>query len=481
MPYIEQMKGQNLNPTNEQLHILSLASGTSDNLLIDAYAGCGKTSTLEMIERAVKVKPLLYLVFNRRNADEATKRMLSTTTVRTFNSMGHRVWAQAQARKVMRLEPKKTQVIFKEIVDEVSQKDRGPLWDVYYEVKSGVDKAKALGYIPEGTYDHAKRLIGRDAFHRSLDEEPDELTADLIDAVLKRSIKSAYEGLIDFNDQIYMPALFGGTFPRFPLVKVDESQDLSAINHAMLERLVKGRIIAVGDPFQNIYGFRGAKSRGMSDLRSHYSMKPATLSVSFRCPQAIVENARWRVPNFQWVNRGGHVETLSDLSFNSIPDHAAILCRNNAPLFSLALRLLAQRRSVSVAGSEIGPKIVALMKRLGPDNFSQESSFSAIEDWRAEKLAKESTTANDLADCMKVFVGFGRTLGEAINYAETLFKARGSIRLLTGHKAKGLEFDHVIHINPYLLKDTEQDMNLRYVIQTRSKDRYYEVDSAFIQ
>jgi hypothetical protein len=48
----------------------------------------------------------------------------------------------------------------------------------------------------------------------------------LIDSVLTDSIRLAYEGQIDFDDQIYMPTLFGGTFPRFPLVMVDEAQDL---------------------------------------------------------------------------------------------------------------------------------------------------------------------------------------------------------------------------------------------------------------
>lgn len=466
-------------PTQEQEAILAAAASTSDNLILNAYAGCGKTSTLEMIERVVKQKPILYLVFNRRNADEAKERMLSTTTVRTFNSLGHRVWAAAQ-NKNLKLDSKKSQAIFRSILESIPRKDQGPMWDSYYDVIAGVAKAKALGYVPEGTYAHAKRLIDRTAFHANLEEAPDDLTADLIDTVLTRSIKQAYDGLIDFNDQVYMPALFGGTFSRFPLVKVDESQDLSPVNHAMLERLVKGRFIAVGDPCQNIYGFRGTKQGGMSVLKEKYSMKPLDLSVSFRCPKAIVEAARWRVPQFKWIKDGGHVEILNDLRMDDIPDGAAILCRNNAPLFRTALHLLANRRSVSVAGSEIGPKIIATMKKLGEESMSRASLLSAIDDWLAEKLVRESKTAPDYADCMKVFANFGSTLGQAISYAEHLFGQRGSIRLMTGHKSKGLEFDHVIHIDPWLCAETQQDKNLRYVIQTRSKDQYFEVDSKAI-
>ena len=100
-----------MNPTPEQDAILAAASGSSQNLMIRAYAGTGKTSTLEMIERVAKTRPILYLVFNKKNAEEAKDRMLSTTTVRTFNSLGHRVWASACGRKSISLNPRKTQDI----------------------------------------------------------------------------------------------------------------------------------------------------------------------------------------------------------------------------------------------------------------------------------------------------------------------------------------------------------------------------------
>lgn len=267
-----------MKPTSEQAHIADLVSTTGDNLMINAFAGCGKTSTLEMLEKVEREKPSLYLVFNKRNADEATKRMSSTTQVRTFNSLGHRIWAASQCKRLA-LNTKKTGDIFRAMVAEVKDKATiNLMWESYYEVIAGVAMAKALGYVPEGVFPNAKRLISKADLHIALEESPDDLTSDLIDAVLIRGIKESYAGRIDYNDQIYMPALFGGTFPRFPLVKVDESQDLSPVNHAMLERLVKGRIIAVGDPFQNIYGFRGAKPNGMAVLSDRYGMSQTTLS-----------------------------------------------------------------------------------------------------------------------------------------------------------------------------------------------------------
>ena len=138
-------------------------------------------------------------------------------------------------------------------------------------------------------------------------------------------------------------------------------------------------------------------------------------------------------------------------------------------------------RSVSVSGSDIGPKLLGIMKKLGPETMPKASVLSAIDDWLAEKLAKESKTAHDLAACMKVFAEHGATLSQAMSYAEHLFKQSGSVRLMTGHKAKGLEFDTVYHLDPWLCRDDEQDLNLRYVITTRARERLYEIDSEAIR
>lgn len=467
-------------PTDEQLAILDKVENTDDNLIINALAGTGKTTTLELIQEVIGPEPILYLCFNKRVAVEAEKKFPTTTAVRTFNSLGHRIWAKTNASKLT-LNGKKTQEGLAEFIKASPKSAQGPLWDSYWDIVNGVAKAKAIGYVPEGKFPNARRLITQEEFHASLDEEPDDLVKELIDETLFASIQQAYKGYIDYNDQIYMPALFGGTYPDYPHIKVDETQDLNPTNHAMLDRLVKHRLMAVGDPWQSIYGFRGAMQGGMAALKEKFKMVECDLSTSFRCPQAVVEASRWRVPHFKWVKPGGHVEVLKKLPQVTIPDDAAIICRNNAPLFRLALHLLRSKRSVSVAGSDIGPKVIGIMKKLGSSDMSRESLVSCIQDWRAERMAKQSKTASDIADCMIVFASFGQTLGQAVSYAEHLFKQQGTIQLLTGHKAKGMEWDTVYHLDPWLISEHEQDLNLRYVITTRAKERLFEINSLDIE
>lgn len=482
-----------MTPTPEQLTILSTTNSTSSNLTINALAGTGKSSTLRMIERTCKTAPILYLAFNRKIVHDieykpgasptvAAKRMTSTTSVRTFNSLGHRIWGDAIGKRQLTLDSKKVPDLLGTFINEQPRTSRGPLWNNFWAIVSAVAQAKSLGYAPHSTEWPSHTLCTRPVFHSLLDETPDDLTANAIDTILLRSIAAAYAGRIDFNDQVFMPAVFGGSYPQFPLVLVDEAQDLNPVNHHMVAKLVRSRIILVGDPYQSIYGFRGAVQNGMAALSETHRCTSLPLSTSFRCPRAIVENARWRVPNFTWIKDGGHVATLAELESSSIPEAAAILCRNNAPLLSMAMRLLSLGRSVSVAGSDIGPKLVGILRRLGTEDLSRSAVLGAIDTWLGERLAKGSTSAADLAECMRVFAHQGTDLGQAIRYAEHLFAQKGSIQLMTGHRAKGLEFETVYFLDPWLIDQTnEQDLNLRYVIETRAMQNLFYVDSRNIK
>lgn len=468
-------------PTDEQLDIISAIEATEDNILVNAYAGTGKTTTLEMIQSASPQQPVLCLAFNKAIADEMAKRFPSTTLVRTFNSLGHRIWMKAVSN--VSLNPKKTQEILKETINEFKGEDKAELRDSYWPIVSAVGLAKSLGHVPSKNFPAARRLVDHSGFHASLEEKPSPLVAEVIDAILIASIKASYKGTIDFNDQVYMPALFGGSFPRFPHVLVDETQDLSPVNLAMLDKLVKGRLSAVGDRWQSIYGFRGAETNGIEILKQRFSMTEFGLTISFRCPEKVVEAARWRVPDFKWVKHGGTVESLRSLQARDIPEGAAVICRNNAPLFQMALNLLSARRSVQVAGSDIGPRIINLLQRIGAEHDTSKDLIAKIDGWVMEKLqtTQSPRTIHDMAECMKVFASFGSTLSQAVGYAKHLFAQQGTIQLLTGHKAKGREWNTVYHLNPWLIGQDDQELNLRYVITTRAKQELFEIDSREIQ
>jgi ATP-dependent exoDNAse (exonuclease V) beta subunit len=76
-----------------------------------------------------------------------------------------------------------------------------------------------------------------------------------------------------------------------------------------------------------------------------------------------------------------------------------------------------------------------------------------------------------MAECIRVFLDRSPSLGAAIAYVTYLFAQHGPVQFLTGHKSKGLEFEQVYHLNSDLIdRGKEQDLNLSYVIDTRSSN-----------
>jgi superfamily I DNA/RNA helicase len=467
-------------PTDEQVAIVEAATQTTDNLLISALAGAAKSSTLELIAWAMPKVDMLYLAFNKNTADEMKAKqdkgkLPPNFTAQTLNSLGHRAWASAIGRRLT-LQKDKCGEILKGLIDDLPSEERTAAWESYGTLLRMVSHAKGAGHVPDSIAEMRKntRLMSDEQLIDSLDEILSPLERDLLLRTLRQSMDLAFEGTVDFNDQLLMPTVFRASFPPINLILVDESQDLSLLNHAMLQKLFRRRIIAVGDQNQAIYAFRGAHEEGMAELKARFSMRELTLSTTFRCPPAIVEHVRWRAPHIQaWSGHPfpGEVRRPLAWSLSDIPEGAAVICRNNAPLFGLAVALLKSGRYPKLWGNDIGAGLLKVMQKFGPGTLTQAQAQTKLREWRAaqEKRVKNKSALADKVSCIAVFLDAGPTLGDAIAYAEHIFRSQGKINLMTGHKSKGHEFDHVFFLEEHLLRDEGQDLNLRYVICTRAK------------
>jgi hypothetical protein len=417
-------------PTPEQMKIVSAARDTQDNLLISALAGAAKTSTLVLIAKALPGVPTLCLSFNKKIAVEMQERLPSNCEAMTLNSLGHRAWQKAVSKRLI-LNDKKTYQIVKELIEkEYDEETKTALYEVMSNLIRSIDGGKTAGYIPDGYKAQLKPkgLIGDDEFFNWLDEEPRAAEWNLIVAATKRSLDQAFDGVIDYNDQILMPTCFPlGMFPSYPLVLVDEAQDLSALNHAMLRKLVRKRVIAVGDECQSIYGFRGAHEDSMELLAKTFSMRRLILSTSFRCPVSIVEAARWRAPHMQYPAWAipGSVSYLGEWDREVLPHESTILCRNNAPLFSMAIKLLKAGRYPELVGNDLAKSLIKTMEKLGPANTKQEEALSLLSRWadKKRKTYRDKSKVDDLEECLSVFIVENPTLGDAIAYAKHIFSS----------------------------------------------------------
>ena len=480
-------------PTPEQAEIIAAARSTSDNLLVNALAGAAKTTTLEMICHQITSIPILSLAFNKRIADEMAKRLPSHVEARTMNALGHRVWMKAIGKKVS-IDTRKMHTILTTAIRSLPKGRQEEAWEDMSDTLGWLRAAKRDGYAPPKWRGSSRFNAGSlQEWLAPYPEEPTNLQCELIEAALAASIEAAYAGGLDFDDQIYMPVCFGASWPRFPLVLIDEFQDLNALQHEMLANLANRRLIGVGDPWQSIYGFRGAKQNGMAAARDRWQMRELSLSTTFRVPRLGVERAWFRVPHMRWRDGApdGNIQTLGAWSENDICDGAAIICRNNAPLFRAGLRLLARGRHIKLIGMDIGSGLLRILKKLGPLEMGEAAMLTAIERWQSTTLltAKNEETVYERAECLKVLCAPQHdnwTLRAAIARAEGLFKQEGPIQLMSGHKAKGLEYETVFHLDPWRVpsrfarpdtEEWEQEQNVRYVIETRFKENLFLIDT----
>ena len=468
-------------PTPEQSAVVSAAGGTKDNLIISALAGAAKTSTLVLVAEALPTTSILCLAFNKRIALEMQERLPKNCKASTLNALGHNTWRQTISDKVV-LDKDKSYSILTELIQRLPKKEQETAYADFAETLKAIDAGKTCGYIPTGTHKNAKRLMNDDEFFNWLDEVPSQQQENLIREATAISIERGLKGLVDFADQILLPTVFPAMFDYFPLIMVDEAQDLSALNHATLAKMVKKRLIAVGDPCQAIYGFRGAHEESMALLEERFKMQRLFLTTSFRCPRKVVSEALWRAPTMRFPDWAieGEVRRLHDWDAKSVPETAAIICRNNAPLFSMAVKLLKNGRYPQLVGNDIGKYLLKVMKKFGKVSISRKEVYDCIDKWADEKLKKNRNPGKvyDQASCLRIFADQGSTLGEAMAYAEHLFDSQGPIQLMTGHKAKGLEFDTVFFLDEDLINMEEpQDRNLKYVIQTRAKKALFYVTS----
>lgn len=111
-------------------------------------------------------------------------------------------------------------------------------------------------------------------------------------------------GCIDFDD---MPLLAvralrenewiqRALFAKFPVLAVDEYQDLGSALHRMVMGLcftAGMRLFAVGDADQSIYGFTGAKPELLRRLSNRADVECVSLRMNYRSATKIVEASAW--------------------------------------------------------------------------------------------------------------------------------------------------------------------------------------------
>lgn len=497
-----------ITPSPEQQAIISHVTTRRKSLMVSALAGAAKTTTILLSAEAMAARPsfspALAIAFNSKIKSELELRLPKTVQCLTFNGLGHRAWANF-TRKKLDLATGKTVTILKSLLSEASLKLSQ---DEFSSITSIISSAKTLGYIPKTspradwfTSLHSPEVLDKLALLEDLDLS--DINRHLITRTLELSIEQAFNGTIDFSDQIWLPTLSPRiSFPKFNTVFVDEAQDLSTLNHMQLAKIGDPKLtqyLIFGDPHQSIYGFRGAVSDGMDTLAQNHSCATLPLNTSFRCPEAICDEVRKHVPEIKSASKiRGQVTFLSSWSIDNIFSRpsTAVLCRNNAPLFRIAGICLRAGRMVKMQGKDIGQSLIRVVKKASPLAEADLPKALHIYFTRELETLNEGKRQRlfDQRDCLDALVS-SLTLPNSpppqaetiITTINTLFEDKSTLPTLSsGHKAKGLEWDYIFHLDqfriPSKFAETEEELrqeeNLRYVITTRAKKElfYCEMD-----
>ena len=454
-----------MKPTDEQQSIIDAFNSTKTNLIIQARAGAAKTTTLQMLIEEWE-KPSLYLAFNKRVVVEARTKVPNRCKVMTLNGIGHQTLARNGGHK-LKLDTSKNYNLLRETEYKGNK---------FSEILRAVRMSKQHGFVP----DLRASLIDEDYFFDHLDMRFDDKERDTVCQVIRASWDLVeHQGIIDFDDQLLVPTLKRMPFLHLPVVFVDEAQDLSEINRRMVKLIVGlgTRLVAVGDDAQAIYGFRGAAPDSMDKLSEEFKMEERMLTMTFRCSKAVTQHANWRTGDMRHRPDApeGSVSEHDAIIFENIGTDTAILCRNNSPLLSLALRMIKDGLAPKLLGRDVLEETIKSLENITKRNMSSEDALDQIEHWAEEKKRtwKSASLVEDKAECMRIFLRDVRTAGEALARIRALQNSpQGSVTLSTVHKSKGAEYDDVIIIDRSLIHigEEQQEDNLLYVAQTRARD-----------
>src|SRR6266513_3907689 len=215
------------------------AAEAAGPLMIIAGPGTGKTRTLtyhiaaQVAERGMAPEACLALTFTRRAAREMRERLeglipaqAARLTVTTFHGLGLMILREHAARA--------GQTPDFGIADEPAR--LGVAAEIAGSQRGARQLLAAAAADPERRAEFGKALA----------------SCDLVD----------FDGLVELPAALLggEPALAEALRERWPLISVDEYQDIDASQYALL-RLLSGDgagLTVIGDPDQAIYGFRGA-------------------------------------------------------------------------------------------------------------------------------------------------------------------------------------------------------------------------------
>lgn len=318
-------------------------------MLVLAGPGTGKTATLTetvvriINEGEVQASEILVLTFARKAAEEIRDRIVarvgsgklpSVSTLHALALSMVREFSDADVTELKLMSAPEQELVVRELVKstlEQSQADNSFGWPVQLdqalqtrgmsvEIRNAMARARSLNLDDVAL---AQLAVGNEewsAVAKLMDKYLDDLDLRVV---------------TDYNELIVRalaiskdPAAKKVLQNRYRVFVVDEYQDTDPLQVEILQNLVSedACLIAVGDPDQSIYGFRGADSRAVNNFASDFAyvnkFQPPTevaLKITRRFGKNIAEHAH------NLISRNG----FEEIPGNARRDHRNLITQKD--------------------------------------------------------------------------------------------------------------------------------------------------------
>ena len=446
---------------------------TGDSMVLSAYAGTGKTTTILQLA-ASSQKSGTYVAYNRAIVDDV-QRVLRVAAphvrARTAHSLafrdvgvnfksrlGNKRIASSEVAKLLHIAP--LDVTARGHTHRLSPSFlAGCVMDAMRIYCNSADLEPMGSHLPAIEAIDENGESENDAAYR------DHLEGALADAWADLSHEA---GLLRFSHDCYLkiwqlsqPTIDGD------VIFVDEAQDVNPVLAAVIEAQ-RAQIVAVGDSFQQIYEWRGAID-SLAKLAKRPGFVSGMLTWSFRFGNEIAEVANDLLMKLGALTGVEGMGGPSAVGHSPWPD--AILCRTNAGVITALFDNLESRQCSIVGG---GGELVAFargyarLRDTGHSPHPELCCFAGIDELHA--YVTDDPSGSDLALMVKLCSSYGpEEIIEAVGC--TVPEATpDSLTISTAHKAKGREWPAVRLAADWTAKrlDNAEELRLAYVAVTRA-------------
>ena len=483
------MKQQDFKLTDEQKDIIE-GFATGNNVIVQALAGTGKTSTLVSLGEVLSSFPKyrnkagVYLAFNRANAIEAKGKFSDNISAQTIHAMVLR-----DMQGVFK-GPIASSVSLKDLYSFIDFKEHKIGRKIFYKGQIAAASVDAIRFfcnsnlseIPNYFLSQKLRynVINYANYHGKKDKWIEDVCLKLKEITHKYA-KTIWDLLLSNN----LPMHFDGYLKVFQLQKrlipgaafilFDEAQDANDCIMDILQNQAQ-QIAFVGDSNQAIYGFRGAKDLMVDKIDG--VTKGLTQSFRFGQPIADIANRFLKLNQSPFLLKGNPHKESFVKPVNTAEQYTYI-SRTNSKLFMEAITLMNERKKIFIEGfsKSMMSLILDVYNLYRGETFVSSPQLSGINDYSFfmhllghDALDPEVRTAYDLVD------EYQSDLPKILKQIEDNNTPAhlADVILTTAHKSKGREWDQVKLNKDFRItrkgKDAleKEEINVVYVSITRA-------------